>query len=239
MVNNGNIIVNNGNIMLNNWNIVVHNGSVSNFPQWGIPKLKWLVYNRKSHQNGWFGGIPVSGNHHMYIYAYMCVEMQANMYMEIYSCVKVVNKGEVYQSFAQFQEPVGKSLRMIIPQNPQNNSELYDNLKSSTGVFSLITLDVWGTHSFQNPRWDVQRSQDRANAFGTSTVDTSNPKVSQNNSCPIHEILNQENLLIPEHSSTRFTWGKLRSEIVLYLSPSPFKIDCLNVTIELRGPHLI
>ena len=123
MVNNWNIVVHNGNIMLNNWNIVVHNGSVSNFPQWGIPKLKWLVYNRKSLKNGWFGGIPVSGNHHMYIYAYMCVEMQANMYTEIYSCVKVVNKGEVYQSFAQFHEPVGKSLRMIIPQNPQNNSE--------------------------------------------------------------------------------------------------------------------
>ena len=29
----------------------------------GIPKM--MVYSGESHLNGWFGGTPISGNHHM------------------------------------------------------------------------------------------------------------------------------------------------------------------------------
>ena len=32
----------------------------------GIPK--WMVYNGKSYWNGWFGGTPILGNFHIYIY---------------------------------------------------------------------------------------------------------------------------------------------------------------------------
>ena len=34
--------------------------------QWGIPP-KWLVYEGRSHWNGWFGGSPISGNHQFLI----------------------------------------------------------------------------------------------------------------------------------------------------------------------------
>ncbi len=32
----------------------------------GTPK--WMVYNEKAYENGWFGGTPIFGNTHMYIW---------------------------------------------------------------------------------------------------------------------------------------------------------------------------
>ena len=36
---------------------------------WGFPLWwgthKWMVYNGKSHESGWFGGTTISGNHHI------------------------------------------------------------------------------------------------------------------------------------------------------------------------------
>ena len=33
---------------------------------------KWMVYNGKSYWDGWFGGNPILGNLHIYIYTYIC-----------------------------------------------------------------------------------------------------------------------------------------------------------------------
>ena len=34
---------------------------------------KWLLYEGKSHQNGWLGGTPFSGNLHISIYIYIYI----------------------------------------------------------------------------------------------------------------------------------------------------------------------
>ena len=42
---------------------------------------KWLLYEGKSHQNGWLGGTPFSGNLHISIYIYIyCTYMVIYVY---------------------------------------------------------------------------------------------------------------------------------------------------------------
>ena len=51
-------------VILAGYNLFLHHlWMIWVFPKMGVPP-KWLVYKGKSNENGWFGGTPISGNHH-------------------------------------------------------------------------------------------------------------------------------------------------------------------------------
>jgi len=66
-------------------------GIIWRFPKMEVPQNGWFIYNGISYKNGWFGGTPILGNHHIYIcvYIYVYIYVFIYIYIHIYICIYI------------------------------------------------------------------------------------------------------------------------------------------------------
>ena len=116
------------------WQCKLINGG---FHKWRCPN-SWMVYNRKSHSNGWFGGTRISGNLQIFIRKFH----QRNITFQ--ATQKIPNqKSEMYQSWdfmgheSSYNQPSGSSSFMDV-----NNKESVVNPEWPGVCFGWVVLGM-------------------------------------------------------------------------------------------------